>query len=348
MTCVRCGKDGDAYVCDPCGHGNFCGSCREALIGQKPFVHCPSCPPEAEILVGFTEIKPAVASSPLSKLVQRKDAANQLYKAGRLTETIEAYTLCITEFHHLKLSDKKLLSLLYSNRALAYISSKMYSSAVQDCEASLTADPLNLKAQFRFARALMELGDYEKAEYYARKVLNAVEDDESVKNLVYEVEERKLQGMRERRVVNRNDAKSLCEVVTCESKSHQNEAEPLKSAHQAPQIDLSDPMVEIKTIRDFELILKKSIKPQVLMNTSPELVANLVRMHPVVISDPDQLVNFITAVTKLSCPDLASRYLEAVQKLKNLDMLLMMLNKSERSAYDKLKSKCNPQETHAG
>ena len=58
-------------------------------------------------------------------------------------------------------SNKKLNSVIYANRALAYIKMKKYEQAVDDCSTSIELNDKYYKAYLRRAEARKELGQFE-------------------------------------------------------------------------------------------------------------------------------------------------------------------------------------------
>ncbi|KAJ8260388.1 hypothetical protein GJAV_G00181530 [Gymnothorax javanicus] len=82
-----------------------------------------------------------------------KEEGNALVKKGNHKSAVEKYTLS------LKHNPTEVTT--YTNRALCYLSLKMYREAVQDCDAALQRDPANVKGLYRRAQARKELKDYE-------------------------------------------------------------------------------------------------------------------------------------------------------------------------------------------
>lgn len=81
-----------------------------------------------------------------------KEEGNALVKKGHHKKAVEKYT------QSLKLNPTEVTT--YTNRALCYLSLKMFSEAVQDCVAALQLDPVNVKALYRRAQAHKQLKDY--------------------------------------------------------------------------------------------------------------------------------------------------------------------------------------------
>ncbi|KAL4655794.1 hypothetical protein GN956_G5428 [Arapaima gigas] len=81
-----------------------------------------------------------------------KEEGNALVKKGEHKKAVEKYT------QSLKLNPTEVTT--YTNRALCYLSLKMYKEAVEDCAEALHLDCANVKALYRRAQAHKELKDY--------------------------------------------------------------------------------------------------------------------------------------------------------------------------------------------
>ncbi|KAJ8358886.1 hypothetical protein SKAU_G00154110 [Synaphobranchus kaupii] len=81
-----------------------------------------------------------------------KEEGNALVKKGSHKKAADKYR------QSLKLNPTEVTT--YTNRALCYLSLKMYREAVQDCVAALQLDPVNIKALYRRALAHKQLKDY--------------------------------------------------------------------------------------------------------------------------------------------------------------------------------------------
>ncbi|KAB5583914.1 hypothetical protein PHYPO_G00101300 [Pangasianodon hypophthalmus] len=78
-----------------------------------------------------------------------KEEGNAFVKKGQHKKAVEKYTQ--------SLSQDPTEVTTYTNRALCYLSLKMYQEAVKDCEEALQLDPANIKALYRRAQAHKEL-----------------------------------------------------------------------------------------------------------------------------------------------------------------------------------------------
>ncbi|XP_066558162.1 mitochondrial import receptor subunit TOM34 [Amia ocellicauda] len=81
-----------------------------------------------------------------------KEEGNTLVKKGEHRRAAEKYS------ESLNLNASEVTT--YTNRALCYLSLKMYREAVRDCEEALRLDPSNIKALYRRAQARKELKEY--------------------------------------------------------------------------------------------------------------------------------------------------------------------------------------------
>ncbi|KAJ8400870.1 hypothetical protein AAFF_G00392240 [Aldrovandia affinis] len=88
----------------------------------------------------------------MKQALSLKEEGNALVKKGEHKKAIEKYT------QSLKLNPKQVPT--YTNRALCYLSLKMYKEAVQDCVEALQLDSTNVKALYRRALAYKQLKDY--------------------------------------------------------------------------------------------------------------------------------------------------------------------------------------------
>ncbi|XP_048879360.1 mitochondrial import receptor subunit TOM34 [Brienomyrus brachyistius] len=88
----------------------------------------------------------------LKRALSLKEEGNALVKKGEHTKAIEKYS------QSLKLNSAEVTT--YTNRALCYLSLKLYKEAVRDCVDALRLDPNNVKALYRRAQAHKELKDY--------------------------------------------------------------------------------------------------------------------------------------------------------------------------------------------
>ncbi|EXJ64293.1 hypothetical protein A1O7_00629 [Cladophialophora yegresii CBS 114405] len=95
----------------------------------------------------------------MKKLDRARTAANDMFKRGKYSDAVAAYTEAITIDPTNKVTNAKLLG----NRAMARIKIKEYDEAVADCDQALKLDPSYMKARRTRAKATGESGDWEQA-----------------------------------------------------------------------------------------------------------------------------------------------------------------------------------------
>ncbi|KAF2069763.1 hypothetical protein CYY_008915 [Polysphondylium violaceum] len=92
---------------------------------------------------------------PTSESLKFKDKGNQLFAQQKYKESIECYTSAIQM--------DPTNSILYSNRAMAYIKLKNFNQAEVECTRCLNLDNTNLKAYHRRGLSRLELRKYNEA-----------------------------------------------------------------------------------------------------------------------------------------------------------------------------------------
>ncbi|OAG43587.1 hypothetical protein AYO21_02173 [Fonsecaea monophora] len=95
----------------------------------------------------------------MKKLDRSRTAANDMFKRGKYSDAVTAYTEALTIDPTNKVTNAKLLG----NRALARIKIKEYDEAKADCDQALKLDPSYTKARRTRAKATGESGDWEQA-----------------------------------------------------------------------------------------------------------------------------------------------------------------------------------------
>lgn len=95
----------------------------------------------------------------MKKLDRAKTEANNLFKQGKYSEAVAAYTEALTIDPTNKATNAKLLG----NRAMARIKIKEFEEAKDDCDQALKLDPSYMKARKTRAKATGESGDWEQA-----------------------------------------------------------------------------------------------------------------------------------------------------------------------------------------
>ncbi|XP_069508852.1 zinc finger CCCH domain-containing protein 7B [Ambystoma mexicanum] len=142
----------------------------------------------------------------LHKLVQNLFAeGNDLYREGDLQLALGQYTegLTVSEYGT---SDGVTMALeldckLYINRAACYFNMELYEKALEDCETALQLDKDNMRALFRKARTLHQLGRHKEASDCNRHCLLSHPNDESVISLGQELSQKL--GLRVRKAYKR-------------------------------------------------------------------------------------------------------------------------------------------------
>lgn len=79
-----------------------------------------------------------------------KDEANNLFKSGNYQLSIELYSKAIKQADP---SCSEYISIIYCNRAAAYIALQQYSRAIEDCNSAIRRNPLLERAYTRKAKA---------------------------------------------------------------------------------------------------------------------------------------------------------------------------------------------------
>ncbi|KIX95839.1 uncharacterized protein Z520_08547 [Fonsecaea multimorphosa CBS 102226] len=95
----------------------------------------------------------------MKKLDRARTSANDMFKRGKYSDAVPAYTEALTIDPTNKVTNAKLLG----NRALARIKIKEYDEAKADCDQALKLDPSYTKARRTRAKATGESGDWEQA-----------------------------------------------------------------------------------------------------------------------------------------------------------------------------------------
>ncbi|OAP59124.1 hypothetical protein AYL99_06422 [Fonsecaea erecta] len=95
----------------------------------------------------------------MKKLDRARTSANDMFKRGKYSDAVTAYTEALTIDPTNKVTNAKLLG----NRALAHIKVKEYDEAKADCDQALKLDPTYTKARRTRAKATGESGDWEQA-----------------------------------------------------------------------------------------------------------------------------------------------------------------------------------------
>ena len=102
----------------------------------------------------------ALDTTEFAKVIEHKTAANKAFTAGELSSALESWAEAIKVFEGRSGDEAQRLekSKVHSNQAEAYLRRKEYDKARRCADSALDCDPINLKALFRRARALLAIG----------------------------------------------------------------------------------------------------------------------------------------------------------------------------------------------
>ncbi|XP_072541035.1 mitochondrial import receptor subunit TOM34 [Salminus brasiliensis] len=112
-----------------------------------------------------------------------KEEGNAFVKKGEHKKALEKYTQSLSQ-------DPSEVT-TYTNRALCYLSLKMYKEAVQDCEEALRLDSANIKALYRRAQAYKELKDKRACVQDLNSLLKIEPNNTVAQKLLQEVQKMK-------------------------------------------------------------------------------------------------------------------------------------------------------------
>ncbi|XP_037536403.1 protein unc-45 homolog B [Nematolebias whitei] len=90
--------------------------------------------------------------------IQLKDEGNKHFQAGDIDKAIECYTNAIKVCQ-----DKKVLAVIYRNRAACYLKKEIFANAVSDASKAIDEDAADIKALYRRCQALEKLGKLDMA-----------------------------------------------------------------------------------------------------------------------------------------------------------------------------------------
>ena len=351
MHCVRCPSDRGLYYAEPCRHGLFCDACRQSL--STPLAVCPSCPADGDPILKFsTSQRPQKLHTPKSlaeiqafpvceasfnSVNTQKEAATALYKQGKFWEAARSLTGCIKASSQL---DKPIRAVLHSNRSLILLALKEYSMAMEDAEEALSLDCTNLKAQFRIAKASLELGDYLRAEFFAEKVLQRTEDI-ATRQVLTEARARKAAasplGLPQVSYAGITKIEVLHTSPTDENLGDTQVlplTKPLRVTVQQAKLCPT----KVTSFKEVESMLRRGVSPDDLIKSLPvEDLAYYARISKVLFTDPDLFTSFIKTVDKVTDRVTARRYFETLLSVTpGIDTMVAMMTVEERVVYNKL------------
>ncbi|XP_006626932.1 protein unc-45 homolog B [Lepisosteus oculatus] len=90
--------------------------------------------------------------------IQLKDEGNKHFQANEYDKAAECYTMAIKVC-----KDKKVLAILYRNRAACYLKKEHYAQAASDASRAIDIDASDIKALYRRCQALEKLGKLDQA-----------------------------------------------------------------------------------------------------------------------------------------------------------------------------------------
>ncbi|XP_039591973.1 mitochondrial import receptor subunit TOM34 [Polypterus senegalus] len=122
----------------------------------------------------------ASSTDVIKRALSLKEEGNALVKKGDHKSAVEKYT------ESLKVNPKEATTL--TNRALCYLSLKMYAEAKRDCSEALRLDYNNIKALYRRAQAQKELKDYTACVADLKAILKIDPKNTAVQKLLQEVQ----------------------------------------------------------------------------------------------------------------------------------------------------------------
>jgi DnaJ homolog subfamily C member 7 len=128
----------------------------------------------------------------MKKLDRARTAANDMFKRGKYSDAVEAYTEALEIDPANKVTNSKLLG----NRAMARIKIKEFDEAKADCDQALKLDPTYTKARRTRAKATGESGDWEQA---VKDLKTLAEENQSDAELAKELRNAELELKKSKR-----------------------------------------------------------------------------------------------------------------------------------------------------
>ncbi|XP_051752169.1 mitochondrial import receptor subunit TOM34 [Ctenopharyngodon idella] len=127
--------------------------------------------------------KKAPGPEAVKKARALKEEGNAFVKKGEHKKAVEKYTQ--------SLSQDPTEVTTYTNRALCYLSLKMYKEAISDCNEALLLDSANIKAFYRRAQAYKELKNKKSCIEDLNSVLKIEPNNAAAQKLLHEVQKMK-------------------------------------------------------------------------------------------------------------------------------------------------------------
>ena len=113
-----------------------------------------------------------------------KDKGNVYYKACDYTRAIECYSECVEKLETEPRTEenRKLMALVYSNRAMTLVKLNERGKAIEDCNKSIEYDPTYSKSYLRRADCLKKIGKYKDALKDYQMLIKLTPDDKAVES----------------------------------------------------------------------------------------------------------------------------------------------------------------------
>ncbi|XP_067230141.1 mitochondrial import receptor subunit TOM34 [Chanodichthys erythropterus] len=127
--------------------------------------------------------KKAPGPEAVKKAKTLKEEGNAFVKKGEHKKAVEKYTQ--------SLSQDPTEVTTYTNRALCYLSLKMYKEAISDCDEALLLDSANIKGFYRRAQAYKELKNKKSCIEDLNNVLKIEPNNAAAQKLLHEVQKMK-------------------------------------------------------------------------------------------------------------------------------------------------------------
>lgn len=117
----------------------------------------------------------------IGEMERLKEEGNRHFQAGRSAEAVELYTQALELDPKHKLFNATILA----NRAAAYMKSKDYMKALEDCNKAISLNPDYTRAYLRRGNVNMELEYYEEALHDYNKVKDMEPNTSEIDNYIY-------------------------------------------------------------------------------------------------------------------------------------------------------------------
>ncbi|XP_043098799.1 mitochondrial import receptor subunit TOM34 [Puntigrus tetrazona] len=150
---------------------------------KESLAQAASSSPRAQQNRGIDDKKKAPGAEAAKKAKALKEEGNAFVKKGEHKKALEKYTQSLAQ-------DPTEVT-TYTNRALCYLSLKIYKEAISDCSEALRLDSANIKAFYRRAQANKELKNKKSAVEDLNSVLKIEPNNTAAQKLLQEVQKMK-------------------------------------------------------------------------------------------------------------------------------------------------------------